>query len=62
MAVTLKEVEAIPASYPSAPAGLSMAALMLDQAALWQRIEAYCRMRWTVREVVWTVEGEGAWA
>jgi hypothetical protein len=60
MAVTVKEVEAIPASYPHV-LGLSTATLKLNQAALWQRIEAYCRMRWTVREVVWTVEGGGAW-
>ena len=61
MAATLKEVEAIPASYPDAPAGLSTAAAALDADALWQRIEAYCRARWTDREVVWTVEGSGAW-
>jgi hypothetical protein len=61
MAATLKEVEATPASYPASPAGLSPAAAALDQAALWQRIEAYCRVRWTVREVVWLVEGEGPW-
>jgi hypothetical protein len=61
MAVTLKEIEAIPASYPAAPADLSTAAAALDTDALWQRIEAYCRSRWTAREVIWTVEGEGAW-
>jgi hypothetical protein len=61
MAVTLKEVEAIPASYPAAPDDLSTAAAALDADALWQRLEAYCRVRWTAREVIWTVEGEGAW-
>jgi hypothetical protein len=61
MAMTLKEVEAIPARWPSLPLRLSSAALTLNQAAVWQRIEAYCRTRWTVREVVWTVEGAGAW-
>ena len=61
MAVTLKEVEAIPASYPDAPSGLSVAASALDADAIWQRLEAYCRFRWTTREIVWTVEGEGAW-
>ena len=60
MATTLKELEAIPASYPSVT-GLSADAAALDADALWQRIEAYCRMRWTAREVVWTVEGPGAW-
>jgi len=61
MAVTLKEIEEIPASYPVVTTNLSTAALMLDQPALWQRIEAYCRTRWTPRQVVWTVEGKGAW-
>ena len=61
MAVTLKEVEAIPAAYPAPPAGLSTKAAALDADALWQRLEAYCRVRWTAREVVWTVEGGGAW-
>ncbi len=61
MAVTLKEVEAIPASYPAPVEGLSQAAAALDAAAIWQRLEAYCRVRWSVREVVWTVEGEGPW-
>ncbi|PRX37909.1 hypothetical protein SAMN05216257_105122 [Meinhardsimonia xiamenensis] len=61
MAVTLKEVEAIPGSYPPAPGLLSDAASMLNHAAIWQRIEAYCRDRWTARQVVWTVEGGGTW-
>lgn len=61
MAVTLKEVEEIPASYPDAPEGLSTAASALNLDAIWQRLEAYCRVRWTERQVVWTVEGEGAW-
>lgn len=61
VAVTLKEVEAIPASYPPAPEGLSPAAAALDPAAIWQRIEAYTRARFTAREAVWTVEGAGAW-
>lgn len=60
MAATLKEVEAIPTNYPTVP-GLSAEAAALEADAIWQRIEAYTRMRWTVREVVWTVEGEGAW-
>ncbi|WP_425050747.1 hypothetical protein [Psychromarinibacter sp. S121] len=61
MAVTLKETEATPAAYPAAPGNLSPAAAALDAAPIWQRIEAYCRMRWTLREVVWTVEGGDAW-
>lgn len=61
MSATIKEVEAIPASYPSVPAGLSTEAEALNADAIWQRIEAYCRNRWTAREVVWTVEGPGSW-
>ncbi|PTQ72736.1 hypothetical protein [Celeribacter persicus] len=61
MAVTLKEVEEIPASYPDAPANLSAAAAALDTDAIWQRIEAYCSRRWTTREVVWIVEDNGDW-
>jgi hypothetical protein len=56
-----KETEAAPASYPSAPAGLSTAAAALDPDAIWQRIEAYCSFRWTARQVVWIVEGSGDW-
>lgn len=39
--------------------GLSDAALALDQAALWQRIEQWIAYRWPKREVAWTVGGEG---
>lgn len=61
MAVTLKEAEATPESYPEAPEGLSAAAAAVSADAIWQRLEAYCRARWTVREVVWMVEGQGTW-
>ena len=61
MAVTLSQSEAAPAIWPDAPAGLSDAAAALDPAWLWQRIEAWTAHRWTVRQVVWTVEGEGHW-
>lgn len=60
MAVTLKEVEAIPASYPTIT-GLTLPAQVLEHPPIWERIEAYCRTRWTARQVVWTVEGGGAW-
>ncbi|KEP68027.1 hypothetical protein DL1_16615 [Thioclava dalianensis] len=60
MAVTLRQTEEIPASYPTV-SGLSDAAQVLDAAALWQRIEAYCAHRWTARGVVWIVEGAGDW-
>ena len=61
MAVTFKEFEAAPASYPPAPEGLSEAAAALDAATVWARIESYCRTRWTPREVIWTVDGAGYW-
>ncbi|RNC93927.1 MAG: hypothetical protein ED558_13850 [Oricola sp.] len=51
MATTIKQTEAIPASYPN---GLG------DH--VWQRIEAYVAHRWTEREVIWTVEGPGEWS
>ena len=60
MAVTLKQTEAIPGSYP-AVTGLSVAAAALDPAMIWQRIESYIAYRWTARAVVWTVEGPGEW-
>ena len=62
MAVTLEQTEAIPASYPDAATGLSEKAAALDGAAIWQRIEAWCGVRWTEREVVWIVDGPGSWA
>ena len=55
----IKQFEAVPAEYPTAPAGLSTAAAALDAAMLWARIEAYTSHRWTVREVVWTLMGGG---
>lgn len=61
MAVTLKQIEAIPANYPAAPAGLSVAAAALEPAMIWQRIESYIAHRWTARAVIWTVEGPGDW-
>jgi hypothetical protein len=61
MACTLKQVEAIPGSYPATPSGLSAAAAALDAAMIWQRIESYICHRFTARAVVWTVEGPGEW-
>ena len=58
----LKRDEAIPASYPAVPSGLSTAAAALDSDMIWARIESYIAYRWTDREVVWTVEGGGDWA
>lgn len=45
MAVTIKQVEAIPAGVDAA----------------WQRIEAHIAHRFTARAVTWTVEGPGEW-
>lgn len=62
MADTIKQDEAIPASYPATPSGLSPEAAALDPAFIWQRIEAYVAHRWTARAVTWVVEGAGDWA
>ncbi|WMS43436.1 hypothetical protein RDV64_03260 [Acuticoccus sp. MNP-M23] len=48
--IILGEVETAPAAYPNT-----------DGDVAWQRIEAYVAHRWTVREVVWVVEGPGEW-
>lgn len=61
MAVTLKQDEAVPASYPATPSGLSTAAAALSPVLIWQRIEAYIGVRWTARAVIWTAEGPGDW-
>lgn len=65
MAVTLKQVEAAPASYPDVTTFLRLGALEGDEVPdadqVWQRIEAYTAHRWTARAVVWTVEGPGEW-
>lgn len=61
MAEQIKQTESLPASYPAVPSGLSAAAAALDGDAIWQRIEGYIAYRWTAREVVWIVEGDGDW-
>lgn len=61
MATIIKQVEAIPASYPAAPAGLSDDAAALDASMIWQRIESYISQRWTARTAQWFVEGPGEW-
>lgn len=61
MTTTLKQTEAAPTEYPAAPSNLSTAAAALDAIMIWQRIEAYTAYRWTVRNVVWIVEGPGEW-
>lgn len=58
-AVTTKQTEAMPASYP-AITGLSTAAAAIKD-AVWQRVEAYIAYRWTARTITWVVEGCGEW-
>jgi hypothetical protein len=55
----IKQFEAVPAAYPVAPAGLSTEAAALDADMIWARIEAYTAYRFTDREVVWTLRGDG---
>lgn len=54
MAVTIRQTEEIPVSYPAILGHLELP-------AVWQRIEAYTAWRWTPRQVVWLVEGAGDW-
>lgn len=62
MAVTVRESEGLPASYPASPVGLSLKALALDRAFLWQRIESWIARRWPSRSVTYIAEGPGWWA
>jgi hypothetical protein len=55
----LKQFEAVPAAYPAAPYGLSDDAAALDPAMIWARIEGYTAHRFTEREIVWTLIGNG---
>jgi hypothetical protein len=61
MLVAISEQEQEPASYPTAPSGLSTDAANLDTATLWQRIESWITHRWGERSVTWIVEGPGTW-
>ncbi len=54
-------IEAIPVAYPDPPDGLSAAAAALDSAAIWSRLESHIAFRYSEREVIWTVEGQGDW-
>lgn len=58
MVEVLRQVEAVPETYPDAPAGLSTNAAALAPAMVWARIEAYTSYRYTARAVTWTIEGE----
>jgi hypothetical protein len=61
MAVTVRQAEGVPASYPAAPDGLSTAAAALDPEMVWQRIESYIAHRYSERDIEWIVEGPGEW-
>ncbi|WP_375160352.1 hypothetical protein [Bradyrhizobium sp. RDT46] len=53
MSTTLKQLEAVPETYPT-----------LDPAvpdAVWARLESYIAWRFTPRAVTWVAEGPGAW-
>jgi len=55
----LKQFEDEPSEYPPTPSGLSVKATELDANMVWARIEAYTAHRFTQREVVWTLLGDG---
>jgi hypothetical protein len=55
----LKQFEAVPVAYPTASVGLSAEAAALDPAMIWARIEDYIAHRFTDREIVWTLIGNG---
>lgn len=61
MAITVKQTEAIPASYPVVNTAGWKIVSDLNIAAVWQRIEAYTVHRFTSRAVEWVVEGPGEW-
>lgn len=61
MTTTLRQMEGVPASYPSAPDDLSTEAAALNPDFIWQRIEAYTVWRWSERPIEWVVEGPGHW-
>lgn len=68
MAELMREIEALPESWPVIPdaelihvTNPTGQTVRDDLSWVWQRIEAYCRERWTPREVVWLVQGCGQW-
>lgn len=61
MATTIKEDEAIPATYPATPSGLSTEAAAITPAIIWQRVEVYTAHRFSSRAIVWVAEGDGYW-
>lgn len=61
MVEVLSRTEALPASYPPKPSGLSDAANALDADVIWQRLESWIAYRWRARDVTWIVRGPGEW-
>ena len=55
MAVTIKQTEGAPDSYPT-----KSPAIELNDVA-WMRVEQWIAWRYTSRSVAWIVEGPGAW-
>ena len=59
----LREFEAIPEAYPTVTPSWTVEMVADDpnpnEAQIWQRIESYVSHRWTPREVVWTLFGNG---
>ncbi len=60
MAVTVKQIESLPAEYPAAPYGLPAPVAALVKVA-WQRVEPYIAWRFSPRAVTWIVDGPGEW-
>lgn len=60
MAVTMRQIEAVPETYPEIT-GLIFPLAEGEGAWIWQRIESYIAHRYTARDVIWTVEGGGDW-
>lgn len=65
MAETVRQTEAIPETYPTVTAYPHRqeweGEIAMDASIVWQRLESYIAHRWTPREVIWIVEGEGHW-
>lgn len=68
MAELMREIEGLPEHWPDIPEADLIpitdphgSLVKSDLSWVWQRIEAYCRERWTPREVVWLVQGCGQW-
>lgn len=61
MAETVKEIEGIPAAWPTTPSGLSTGAAALAAGPIWARIEGFTAVRYSARTIQWIAEGPGEW-